>query len=100
MNRLLLAGFLAISTLVVSTSHADDCDAKLTSEQRATFASLAPGDQQTLMKMKMRDGAPATCEFRAGLLDMLANDAPENRAKAFHYLLEHTLIRQPGAEAP
>jgi hypothetical protein len=47
-----------------------------------------------LMRMKMRDGSPATCEFRAGLLDMLGNDAPEIRAKAFHYLLKTTLVKQ------
>jgi hypothetical protein len=42
----------------------------------------------------MRDGSPATCEFRAGLLDMLENDEPENRSKAFHYLLRNTLVKQ------
>jgi hypothetical protein len=31
---------------------------------------------------------PATGEIRAGLLDMLSNDAPGNRDKAFHYLVE------------
>jgi hypothetical protein len=73
---------------------ADDCDAKLTAEQRATFATLTPDDQQTLTKIKLKDGSPATCEFRGGLLDMLGNDAPADRAKAFHYLLKNTLVRQ------
>jgi hypothetical protein len=78
-----------------SIAHADECDTKLTAQEHATCASLiTPDDQQMLMKMKMRDGSPATCEFRAGLLDMLGNDAPEIRAKAFHYLLKTTLVKQ------
>jgi hypothetical protein len=73
---------------------ADDCDTKLTAQESATFGSLTPDDQRTLTTMKMRDGSAATCEFRAGLLDMLGNDAPENRTKAFHYLLKNTLVKQ------
>jgi hypothetical protein len=77
-----------------SIARADDCETKLTAEERAIFVSLPPDDQMTLTKMKMRDGSPATCEFRAGLLDMLENDEPENRSKAFHYLLKNTLVKQ------
>jgi hypothetical protein len=93
MNLLLLAGFLSLS-MAASIAHADECDTKLTAQERATLASLTPDDQQTLTKMKMRDGSPATCEFRAGLLDMLANHPPENRTQAFHYLLKNTLAKQ------
>ena len=94
MKLLLLAAFLSLSMVEASIARADECDTKLTAQERATFASLTPNDQQTLTKMKMRDGSPATCEFRAGLLDMLANHAPENRTKAFHYLLKNTLAKQ------
>ena len=94
MKLLLLAGFLSLSMAGATIAHADECDAKLTTQQRAIFASLSPDDQQTLIKLKMRDGSPATCEFRAGLLDMLANDAPEKRTEAFHYLLKNTLAKQ------
>ena len=94
MKLLLLAGFLSLSMAAASITHADECDTKLTAQERATFASLTPDDQQTLTKLKMRDGSPATCEFRAGLLDMLANQAPENRTNAFHYLLKNTLTKQ------
>jgi hypothetical protein len=94
MKFLLLAGFLSLSMAGASLAHGDECDTKLTAQERATFASLTPDDQKTLMNIKMRDGSPATCEFRAGLLDMLANDAPENRAKLFHYLLKNTLVKQ------
>jgi hypothetical protein len=80
-----------------SIAHADECDTKLTAQEHATCASLiTPDDQQMLMKMKMkmRDGSLATCEFRSGLVDMLGNDAPEIRTKAFHYLLKNTLVKQ------
>ena len=77
-----------------SIVHPDDCDTKLTAQERAICASLTPKDQQTLTKMKMKDGSLATCEFRAGLIDMLGNHAPEDRAKAFHYLLKNTLLKQ------
>ena len=93
MNLLLLAGFLSLS-LAAAIAHADECDTKLTAQERATLASLTPDDQQTLTKMKMRDGTPATCEFRAGLLDMLGNHPPDKRSEAFHYLLKNTLIKQ------
>jgi len=94
MKLLLLGGFLSLSMASASIAHADECDTKLTASERATFASLTPDDQQTLTKMKMRDGTPATCEFRAGLLDMLGNHPPDKRSEAFHYLLKNTLIKQ------
>jgi hypothetical protein len=94
MKLLLLAGFLSLSMVGASIARADECDTILTAQERATFASLTPNDQQTLTKMKMRDGSPATCEFRAGLLDMLGNHPPEKRAEAFHYLLKNTLAKQ------
>jgi hypothetical protein len=94
MKLLLIAGFLSFSIAGAVIVHADECDTKLTAQERAIFASLPPDDQQALTKIKMRDGSPATCEFRAGLLDMLANDAPERRSQAFHYLLKNTLTKQ------
>jgi hypothetical protein len=94
MKYLVLAGFLALSMAVAWSAHADDCEAKLTAQQQATFSSLPPADQQTLMNFKMRDGSPATCEFRAGLLDMLGNDESAKRSEALHYLLKNTLVKQ------
>ena len=94
MKLLLIAGFLSLLMSGGSIARADDCDTKLTPQERAIFASLPAEDQMTLTKMKMRDGSPATCEFRAGLLDMLQNDEPEDRSKAFHYLLKNTLVKQ------
>jgi hypothetical protein len=94
MKLLLLAGFLSLSVAAASIARADECDTKLTAQERTTLASLPPADQQTLAKMKMRDGSPATCEFRAGLLDMLVNHPPESRSEAFHYLLKNTLAKQ------
>ena len=94
MKFLLLAGFLALSMAAAPSARADDCEGKLTAQEQATFASLPSADQQTLMNFKMRNGSPASCEFRAGLLDMLGNDEPAKRSEAFHYLLENTLVRQ------
>jgi hypothetical protein len=94
MKFLVLAGFLSLSMVGAMSALADDCAAKLTSQEQATFASLPPADQQTLMNFKMRNGSPASCEFRAGLLDMLGNDEPEKRSEAFHYLLKNTLAKQ------
>src|SRR5215469_10333773 len=94
MKFLLLAAFLSFWTAAAPIAHADECDTKLNAQERAILASLTPDDQQTLTKMKMRDGSPATCEFRAGLLDMLANHPPENRTEAFHYLLKNTLAKR------
>jgi hypothetical protein len=94
MKFLVFVGFLSLSMAVAWSAQADDCDAKLTAQQQAIFASLPPADQQTLMNFKIRNGSPASCEFRAGLLDMLANDEPAKRSEAFHYLLENTLVRQ------
>ncbi len=94
MKLLLLAGILSLSLVGATIARADDCDAKLTADQRATFASLSPDDQATLTKMKNKDGSPTSCEFRAGILDMLANNAPQDRSKAFHYLLKNTLAKQ------
>jgi hypothetical protein len=94
MKLLLFAGFLSLLLGGASMVHADNCDTKLTARERAIFAGLPPEDQHTLTKMKMKDGSPATCEFRAGLIDMLGNHAPEDRAKAFHYLLKNTLVNQ------
>jgi hypothetical protein len=94
MKGLWIAGFLSLLMAGASIGSANDCETKLTAEEHAVFMSLPPDDQTTLTKMKMRDGSPATCEFRAGLLNMLENDEPENRSKAFHYLLKNTLVKQ------
>lgn len=94
MKGLLIAGFLPLLMAGASIARANDCETILTAEEHAVFESLPPDDQMTLTKMKMRDGSPATCEFRAGLLDMLENDEPDNRSKAFHYLLKNLLVKQ------
>jgi hypothetical protein len=94
MKSLILAGFLTLSMALALSARADDCAAKLTAQQQATFASLPPADQQTLMNFKMRNGSPASCEFRAGLLDMLGNDEPEKRSETLHYMLKNTFAKQ------
>ena len=62
MKLLLLAGVMSLSMVggIVggSIARADDCDAKLTADERATFASLTPADQKALVTMKNKDGSP------------------------------------------
>jgi hypothetical protein len=94
MKLLLLAGFLSLSIVGASIARADDCDAKLTADERATFATLTPADQKSLMTMKNKDGSPATCELRGGVLDMLGNYPPEKRPTALHYLMRNTFVKQ------
>lgn len=94
MKLFLLAGFLSLALIGASIARADDCDARLTADQRATFASLTPADQQALVKMKNRDGSPATCGFRGGVLDMVGNYPPDKRATALHYLMKNTFVKQ------
>lgn len=94
MKLLLLAGFFSLSIVGAGVARAEDCTAKLTDEQRKTFASLTPDDQKALVNMKMKNGAPANCDFQAGLLEMLGNFPPEDRAKSFHQLLKGTFVKQ------
>lgn len=94
MRLLLLAGFLSFSIVGAAAARAEDCSAKLTDDQRKTFASLTPDDQKALVNMKMKNGSPANCDFQAGLLEMLGNFPPEDRAKSFHQLLKGTFVRQ------
>ena len=94
MRLLLLTGFLSLSIFGAAVARAEDCAAKLTDEQKKTFASLTPDDQQAIAKMKMKNGEPANCDFQAGLLEMLGNFPPEDRAKSFHLLLKGTFVKQ------
>jgi hypothetical protein len=94
MRLLLLTGILSLSILGTAVARAEDCNAKFTDEQRKTFASLTPDDQQAIVKMKMKSGAPANCDFQAGLLEMLGNFPPEDRASSFHQLLKGTFVKQ------
>ena len=94
MKLLLLAGILSLSIGAVAIAHADECSSKLTKAESATFASLSPSNQQIMTKMKMKDGSPATCEFRAGLLEILGNYPPKARDAGFQDMLKHTFVRQ------
>jgi hypothetical protein len=66
-----------------------------------THRSVSPDRVEEQSKARVKEMAsasdwrsPTTCEFRAGLLDILANDGPERRSQAFHYLLKNTLTKQ------
>jgi len=78
-----------------SVGAADDCLPKMTSQQRDIYSHLSPDHQKILTsQLKTRDGKPASCEFRGGLMDMLANFPPEKRDSAFMMLVDKMLIRQ------
>jgi hypothetical protein len=94
MKLLLLAGILSLFIGGPAIARADDCTGKLTEQQSQTYASLTPANQQILVKMKMKDGSAATCEFRAGLLDMLGHYPPPDRDAGFQDLLKHTFVKQ------
>ncbi|HXZ89074.1 MAG TPA: hypothetical protein VEF07_10910, partial [Candidatus Binataceae bacterium] len=68
---------------------------KLTSQQQNIYSHLSAENQKVLTsELKTRDGKPASCEFRGGLMDMLANFPPEKRDDAFKMLVNRMLIRQ------
>jgi hypothetical protein len=94
MKLLLLAAALSLSIAGAAVARADDCAGKLTDQEKQTNASLSPANQQTLANMKMKDGSTATCDFRAGLLDMLVHYPPEKRDEGFQQLLQHTFVKQ------
>jgi len=91
--------FCAIPVLAIaitaSVGHAEDCTAKLTSQQQDIYSHLSAENQKILTgELKTRDGKPASCEFRGGLMDMLANFPPEKRDEGFMMLVNRMLIRQ------
>jgi hypothetical protein len=99
MKLLLLARILSLSILSLSIfgaaiARADDCASKLTDQEKQTYGSLTPANQQIMAKMKMKNGSPGSCDFRAGLLDMLGNFPPQDRDASFQQLLDKTFVKQ------
>ena len=95
MKLRLLAGLLSLSIVGAAVvAHADDCASKLTDQEKQTYVSITPAHQQALATMKMKNGSSATCEFRAGLLDMLGNFPPQDRDASFQQLLDKTFVKQ------
>jgi hypothetical protein len=94
MKVLLLAGILLLLLAGATVANADDCTGKLTAEQNQTYASLSPANQQVLAHMKNKDGTPVTCEFRAGLLDILDHYPPDKRDAGLQQMLQHTFAKQ------
>ena len=94
MKLLLLAAIISISIAGAAVAQADDCAGKLTPDQTKTYASLTPADQQVLAHMKNKDGTPTTCEFRAGLLDILGHYPPDKRDAGLQQMLQHTFAKQ------
>jgi hypothetical protein len=94
-HYLLGAALVLVFAAGPSIGFADDCLPKLTSQQRDIYNHLTPENQKILTsELKTRNGKPASCEFRGGLMDMLANFPPEKRDSAFLMLVDKMLIRQ------
>jgi hypothetical protein len=96
MKRYISGAIFALAFAVTpSIGFADDCLPKLTTQQRDIYTHLSADNQRILTsELKTRDGKPASCEFRGGLMDMLANFQPEKRDSAFLMLVDRMLIRQ------
>jgi hypothetical protein len=93
--RYVLFGAIVLSILVPLAGIADDCVAHLTDQQRQIYSGLSPTSQQVMTtQIKTREGKPASCEFRGGILDMLNNFPPEKRDAAFKQLVDKMLIHQ------
>jgi len=94
MKLLLLAGIISLLIAGAAIARADDCAGKLTAAQSQTYTSLTPANQQVMAHMKNKDGSPATCEFRAGLLDILGHYPPDKRDEGLQQMLQHTFAKQ------
>jgi hypothetical protein len=93
--RLLCVISVLAIAIAPSFGRAEDCTGKLTSQQQDIYSHLSAENQKILTgELKTRDGKPASCEFRGGLMDMLANFPPEKRDGAFIMLVNRMLIRQ------
>jgi hypothetical protein len=94
MKLLLLAAALSLSIAGAAVARADDCASKLSADESKTYSTLTPANQQLMTRMKNKDGSPATCEFRAGLLDILGHYPPQDRDAGFQQMLQHTFVKQ------
>ncbi|HKV53520.1 MAG TPA: hypothetical protein VJN94_02660 [Candidatus Binataceae bacterium] len=89
--------FVPIVALLVftwaATGHADECIGQFSAEQHQVYSSLSAANQNILdTQIKDKKGQPASCDFRKGLLDILANYPPEKRDADFKQLLDKMLI--------
>jgi hypothetical protein len=83
-----------IVAMDAAAGRAEDCAAQFSAEQRQVYSSLSAANQHILdTEIKNRTGEPASCDFRRGLLDILANYPPEKRDADFKQLLNGMLNR-------
>jgi len=95
-----IAGSVPAALLFIALSapagFADDCSGQLSSDQHQVYSSLSATDQHVLdTQIKTRSGQAASCDFRRGLLDILANFPPDKRDAGFQQLLDKMLIHTP-----
>jgi hypothetical protein len=96
MRYILLGASFLLSICSPSIVLAEDCVAKLSSQQHEVYSTLSPAKQQMLMgEIKTRDGGSADCAFRGGMLDIVANFPPDKRDAALQQLVDKMLVKQP-----
>jgi hypothetical protein len=87
---------LSVVALIVAmgsaAGRAEDCAAQYSADQKAVYSSLSAANQHILdTEIKNRTGEPVSCDFRRGILDILANYSPEKRDAGFKLLLDKQL---------
>jgi len=81
-----------ILAMGAAAGRAEDCTSQFSADQRQVYLSLSAANQHILdTEIKNRTGEPASCDFRRGLLDILANYPPEKRDADFKQLLDGML---------
>jgi hypothetical protein len=95
-HTIVIAGALIV-TMGAAAGGAEDCTGQFSADQRQVYSSLSATNQHILdTEIKNRKtGDPASCDFRRGLLDILANYPPEKRDADFKQLLDGMLVHTP-----
>ncbi len=85
-----------IVALCAAAASAEDCMGQFSAGQHQVYASLSAANQHILdTEIKNKSGEPASCDFRRGVLDILANYPPEKRDADFKQLVDKMLIHTP-----
>jgi hypothetical protein len=51
--------------------------------------------RSSILRSKIKNGRPASCDFQRGLLDLLANYTPDKRDAGFKQIVDKMLIQTP-----
>jgi hypothetical protein len=90
-----LTGALILAMGAVA-GRAEDCSGQFSADSTQVYSSLSAANQQILdTKIKNKAGEPTSCDFKRGLLDILANYPPDKRDADLKQLLDKMLIHTP-----